>query len=82
MGQRLVEVMVPEIGDALDLVSDPVVGPALSALAGSNLQNVVYGLTDVAEETIWTEMGNEEAHIRENPRSTNDPVLIGVFGVA
>lgn len=82
MGQRLVDVMVPEIGDALDLVSDPVVGPALSALAGTNLQNVVYGLTDVAEKTIWTEMGNEEAFIRENPRSTNDPVLIGVFGVA
>ncbi|WP_066559029.1 DUF4197 domain-containing protein [Croceicoccus bisphenolivorans] len=82
MGQRLVEVMVPEVGDALKVVSDPIVGPALSALTGTNLSNVVYGLTDAAEETIWTEMGREEAWIRENPRATNDPVLIGVFGVA
>ncbi|AKM10139.1 DUF4197 domain-containing protein [Croceicoccus naphthovorans] len=82
MGQRLIDVMLPEIGDALDLVSDPVIGTALSALTGTNLQNVVYGLTDAAEETIWTEMGNEESGIRANPGQTNDPLLIGVFGVA
>jgi len=82
MGSRLVDVMVPEIGDALDIVEDPVVGSALSALTGTNLSNVVHGLTDVAEETIWTEIGNEERYLRENPGVTNDPVLIGVFGVA
>jgi len=80
MGRRLVDVMVPEVGDALRVVQDPVVGPALSALTGTNLENVVLGLTDAAEETIWTEMGNEEAAIRADPRSTNDPLLIGVFG--
>ncbi|RVQ65494.1 DUF4197 domain-containing protein [Croceicoccus ponticola] len=80
MGQRLVDVMLPEVGQALRVISDPVVGPALSALTGTNLSSFVSGLTDAAEETIWTEMANEEAYIRKNPRVTNDPVLIGVFG--
>lgn len=80
MGSRLLDVMVPEIGQAMRVVNDPVVGPALSALTGTNLNSFVNGLTNVAEETIWTEMGNEEAAIRRDPRSTNDPVLIGVLG--
>ena len=80
MGSRLIDVMLPEVGQALRLVSDPVVGPALSALTGTNLSSFVTGLTDAAEETIWAEMGNEESAIRSNPRSTNDPLLIGVFG--
>ena len=45
LGGRLIDEMVPELGDA-----------------------------------IWTEIGVEEAAIRADPRSTNDPVLIGVFG--
>lgn len=82
MGRRLVDVMLPEVGQAMRVIRDPVVGPALSALSGTNLSSFVSGLTDAAEETIWSEMGNEEAGIRANPRATNDPLLIGVFGAA
>lgn len=82
MGSRLVDVMLPEVGQAMRVIGDPVIGSALSALSGTNLSSFVSGLTDAAEETIWSEMGNEEAGIRANPRATNDPLLMGVFGAA
>lgn len=82
MGARLVDVMLPEVGDALRVVDDPAIGPALSALSGVDLSGLANGLVGTAEETIWHEIGVEEALIRQNPRDTNDPVLIGVFGAA
>ncbi len=80
MGQQLLEVMLPEIGDALSVVNDPVLGPALSELAGVNLQGVANSLTRNTEEVIWNAMGEAEARIRQDPYATDDPLLIGAFG--
>lgn len=81
MGQRLIEVMLPEIGEALSVVNDPVLGPALSELAGVNLQSVTNSLTRNTEEVIWDAIGRAETSIRQDPYATNDPLLIGAFGV-
>ncbi|MDG6078589.1 DUF4197 domain-containing protein [Erythrobacter litoralis] len=79
MGTRLIEAMVPELGDAMRVASDPLVGQALSALAGVNVPQVANRVATSIDNTIWGEIGNEEAEIRRDPGATRDPVLIGVF---
>ena len=81
MGQQLIEVMLPEIGDALQVINDPVLGPALSELAGVNLSGVATSLTRNTEEVIWNAIGRAETAIREDPYATDDPLLIGAFGL-
>ncbi|MDN3644917.1 DUF4197 domain-containing protein [Pontixanthobacter aestiaquae] len=82
MGTSLVEAMVPELGDAIRLASDPVIGRAISRLSGVDVAGVSNRFSGDINNAIWNEMGVEEAEIRRNPRGTNDPVLIGVFGTA
>ncbi|MFM5907717.1 MAG: DUF4197 family protein [Novosphingobium sp.] len=43
------------------------------------MPGVARQLSEQADNAIWGEIGREEAYIRANPESTNDPVLIGVF---
>jgi len=80
MGMRLVEAMVPELGEAIRVANDPLVGQALSALAGVDVPQVANRVATSIDNTIWAEIGNEEAEIRRDPGATRDPVLIGVFG--
>lgn len=80
MGVRLVDAMVPELGDAMRVATEPLVGQALAALTGVDTAQVATRFADAIDETIWREMGVEEAAIRRNPSATNDPAIIGVFG--
>ena len=80
MGTSLVEAMVPELGDAMRFASEPLVGELLAGLTGIDVGGVARNVANTVDDAIWNEMGVEEADIRRNPRSTNDPVLIGVFG--
>ncbi len=80
MGTTLVEAMVPELGDAMRLANEPLVGELLAGLTGIDVGGVARNLASTVDNAIWNEMGAEEADIRRNPRSTNDPLLIGVFG--
>ncbi|GAA5059584.1 hypothetical protein GCM10023208_27070 [Erythrobacter westpacificensis] len=80
MGETLIEAMVPELGDAMRLANEPLVGELLAGLTGIDVGGVARNFAGTIDEAIWTEMGFEESEIRRNPRSTNDPVLIGVFG--
>ncbi|QZD86282.1 DUF4197 domain-containing protein [Qipengyuania psychrotolerans] len=82
MGTRLIDAMVPELGDAMRLAEDPLVGQALAALTGVDIPQVASRVANSIDDTIWREIGVEEAGIRRNPRSTNDPLIIGVFGGA
>ncbi|WP_375290553.1 DUF4197 domain-containing protein [Qipengyuania sp.] len=81
MGDRLVEAMVPELGDAMRIAREPLVGQALAALTGVDVPQVANRFADAIDDTIWREMGMEEAAIRRDPPSTRDPAIIGVFGV-
>lgn len=80
MGTRLLDVMVPEVGQGLRVAQDPLVGQVLVALTGIDVPGVARGFSTRVEDTIWNEIGLEEAEIRRNPAATNDPVLIGVLG--
>ena len=80
MGTTLVEAMVPELGQGLRLAREPLVGEFLSALTGLDLDRSIERFATNIDNTIWREIGNEEATIRRDPRSTNDPLIIGVFG--
>ena len=82
MGETLVEAMVPEVGDALRISREPLVGELLASLTGVDVSRVANGFAGEVDDVIWREIGNEEAAIRADPRSTNDSVIIGVFGGA
>ena len=80
MGSSLIEAMVPELGDAMRLAQDPLVGQAIAALSGVDVPQVASRISRSIDDTIWKEIGIEEAGIRANPRETGDPLIIGVFG--
>ena len=58
------------------------IGQLVSALAGVDVGGVATRLANEIDDTVWAEIGREEAAIRSDPRSTNDPVLIGALGLA
>lgn len=80
LGNRLVEAMVPELGAAMRVASDPLVGEVLAALTGVDTRQVANTFADRIDETIWREIGNEEAAIRADPAATSDPVIGAIFG--
>lgn len=80
MGTTLVEAMVPELGQAMRIASEPLVGELLAGLTGIDVAGVAQNVSTSVDNAIWNEMGVEEAAIRANPRATNDPLLIGVLG--
>jgi len=82
LGTRLIDAMVPELGTAMRVASDPLVGQALAALTGVDTAQVATRFADNIDEVIWREIGNEESAIRADPRSTNDPAIIAIFGTA
>lgn len=82
MGMTLVEAMVPEVGGALRVANDPLVGQVISALSGVDVPQVAASFSQRVDDVIWREIGAEEAAIRADPQATRDPLIIGVFGGA
>jgi hypothetical protein len=80
IGLALMDAMVPELGDALRLAEDPLLGQALAALTGVDVPGVAQRLGRQVDDAIWSEIAREEIAIRANPASTGDPLLISVFG--
>jgi hypothetical protein len=80
MGEQLILAMLPEIGQAMRVAEDPLMGQLLSGLTGVDVQGVARTFAREVDDAIWGEIGREEAAIRADPRATRDPVLIGVFG--
>ncbi len=79
MAGSLAEVMVPALGDGLRVAEDPLVGQALAALAGVDVNGVARTFSRQVDDAIWGEIGRQEAEIRANPAATRDPLLIAVF---
>jgi hypothetical protein len=50
------------------------------AFTGVDLGAIADDLAHQADGAIWREIGRQEAVIRADPRATNDPVLIRLFG--
>lgn len=80
MGEQLILAMLPQIGEAMRIAEDPLMGQLLSGLTGVDVQGVTRTFAREVDEAIWGEIAREEAAIRADPASTRDPVLIGVFG--
>lgn len=80
MGGQLIEAMVPELGRAIEIASDPLVGQLVDAVAGTNVSGLAQRLSGNINDAIWQEIGFEEEAIRANPEETRDPLIIGVFG--
>ena len=80
IGMQLVDAMVPELGEAIRIAQDPLVGQLLNAATGTNVAGMAQRLGTTIDNAVWTEIGREESAIRANPEATNDPLLIGVFG--
>jgi hypothetical protein len=79
IGSRLIDAMVPELGEALRIASDPLVGEALAALTGVDAYGVARRFADNIDAVIWREIGAEEAAIRADPRRSGDPAIEAVF---
>ena len=80
MGTRLVDVLVPQVGEALRLSRDPLVASLLQGVAGIDPGALADDISNRLKDIIWQEIGNEEAAIRADPAATGDPTLITVFG--
>ena len=81
MGTALIGAMVPALGDAMRVASNPLLGQALSALSGVDVNGVAQGLAVDVDNAIWAQIGASESAIRANPQATNDPAIIAVFGL-
>ncbi|NCP13028.1 MAG: DUF4197 domain-containing protein [Sphingomonadales bacterium] len=80
VGPALIDAVVPELGEAIRLSRDPLIGQALSVLTGVDATGVADRFGREVDDAIWGEIAREEAEIRTDPQSTRDPLLIGVFG--
>lgn len=80
LGGRLIDEMIPELGDAIRVASDPLVAELINAATGTDIGGIAQSLAGNIDDAIWREMGTEEAAIRADPQATGDPLLIGVFG--
>jgi hypothetical protein len=79
MGPALVNAMIPELDEAMRAADNPIISQALSALSGVNVDDAAKALALEADNAIWYQIGAEESKIRQNPASTNDPLLIGAL---
>ncbi|NJS15108.1 MAG: DUF4197 domain-containing protein [Sphingopyxis sp.] len=82
MGRRLVAAMLPDIDNGLRLFDSAAVSEALRLVSGIDLPRLARDVSDRAHDAIYRTIASEEAAIRANPAATNDPLLIGVFGLA
>lgn len=82
IGSALIDAIVPELGEAIRLAEDPLLGEALGALTGVRVGEIAGHIGREVDDAIWGEIAREEAAIRADPRSTRDPVLMGVFGLS
>lgn len=81
MGNAIVDVMFPGVGQALRLFDNGIINQLVQAATGINFGGLQRHVTESASRGIYRAIGREEAAIRANPRETGDPVLTGVFGI-
>lgn len=76
MGPQVVNAMIPELDRLMRVVDDPLVGQALSVLAGVDISDAAHALALEADNAIWYAIGAEEAEIKRHPATSGDAVLI------
>ncbi len=81
MGDALFNAMVPGVGEGLRMFDNQIVTEALRLATGINLTGLTDDISRKGSRAIYRAMGAEEAAIRANPSSANDPLIASVFGV-
>lgn len=81
MGEKLLTTMLPGIDSGLKLFDNGVVTEALRAATGIDFAGLRDDVTRKASDGIYRAIAREEIAIRADPASTNDPLLMGVFGL-
>jgi hypothetical protein len=82
MGNALFGKMLPGIDRGLKLFDSPVVTEALKQVTNFDFAGLRDDISQKASDGIYRAIGREEIAIRANPAATNDPLIMGVFGVA
>lgn len=82
MGPSLATHMLPGISQGLNLFDNEIINLVLSQVSGIDFSDISEDVTNKASDAIYRSIGAQEAKIRANPKATNDPLLIGVFGLA
>ena len=81
MGTAIVDAMFPGVGNALRLFDNGIVNQVVQAATGISFAGLQRHVSETAANGIYRAIGREEAAIRANPRSANDPVISGMFGL-
>ena len=81
MGNAIVDAMFPGVGNALRSLDGGILNQVARAATGIDFGGIQRHVSESAARGIYRAIGREEAAIRANPAATNDPVLMGVFGV-
>lgn len=81
MGIALFDAMLPGVAEGLRIFDDQVINRAVQSVTGFDMAALGQEITRKADDAIWAAIGLEEEAIRANPQKTNDPLLIGVFGL-
>lgn len=82
IGDALLSTLVPGVDEGLRLFDDNALNEALRIATGIDFAGVRDDVARKTSTSIFRAIGREEAAIRANPRDTNDPVLMAVFGLA
>jgi hypothetical protein len=81
MGNALISAMLPGIDNGLKLFDNTIVTEVLRGVTGIDFAGLRDDVTRKASDGIYRAIAREEISIRANPASTNDPLIIGVFGL-
>jgi Protein of unknown function (DUF4197) len=81
MGAALVTAMVPGIENGLRLFDSQIVSDALRLATGIDFARLRNDVTAKTSDAIYRAIAHEEAGIRADPQSANDPLLATVFGI-
>ena len=81
MGTAIVDAMFPDVGNALRLLDNGIVNQVVQAATGISFTGLQRHVSEAAADGIYRAIGREEASIRANPQSANDPVIASMFGL-
>ena len=81
LGTAIVDAMFPGIGPALRLFDNGVVNQLAQAATGMTFAGLQRHVAEEAAEGIYAAIGREEAAIRANPASVDDPLIRSLFGL-
>lgn len=81
MGTALFDAMLPGVSQGLNSNDAAIVTQALRLATGINLNGIAEDVSRKGSRAIYNAIGQEEAAIRANPSSANDPLLLAVLGV-